>query len=180
VGATQRYDEFFSPLGEGAQAGKKPAIDAGESGPTMLWAAGDSRSSDGPEVGSQGLLESRPDTGSGYQLAAASPRRFGDYWSVPGCANCHGYTPTSLPPIGGHFPFPPNYSPRSGGSDGASSSNPRWSERPQCHQQFETDRKICQKARNSKCWENSNKRLEYCDRTGEVTIPPLKFGPPNR
>lgn len=121
-----------------------------------------------PAFGQGGLL----------QLAAAPGKGFWDYWGVPGCANCHGYTPDTLPPYGGQSPFPPDYSPRRGSS--GSSSHPGWSDRPQCNQQFETDRKICQKAGSAQCWENSNKRLGYCSRTGEVSIPPLGFGPPGR
>ncbi len=116
-----------------------------------------------------------------YQLAAAAPRGFWDYWGVRGCQSCHGYTPGTLPPIGGNSPIPPGYSPRSGGGSG-DSARPReeWSDRPQCNQQFETDRKICQAAKSPKCWENQTKRLGYCSATGEVGTPPLRFGPPGR
>lgn len=41
-----------------------------------------------------------------YQPAAASPSPgFWDYWSFRGCRSCHGYTPKTLPPVGGHSPF---------------------------------------------------------------------------
>ena len=52
-----------------------------------------------------------------------------------------------------------NYNPRSGRSDGSAGPSDRWSNRLQCNQQFETDRKICQKAKSPQCWENQNKRL---------------------
>jgi len=184
TGAAQRYDDFFSPLDDSTRFGTKPAIDTDEpdssSSPAVLRTANDNQSSSGAGFGSQRLFWVKPNTDTSYQLASASSRRFGDYWSVPGCANCHGYTPTTLPPVRGNFPFPPNYSPRSGGRDGAPFSDRRWSERPQCHQQFETDRKICQRARNSQCWETSNKRLGVCDRTGHLNTPPLGFGPAGR
>lgn len=112
------------------------------------------------------------------QLAAAPGKGFWDYWGVPGCANCHGYTPDTLPPYGGQSVFPPDYSQRRGSL--GSSSQPDWSDRPQCNQQFEIDRKICQKVGSAQCWENSNKRLGHCSRTGEVSIPPLGFGSPGR
>lgn len=92
TGAAQRYDEFFSPLNEGAWVGDKPAIDTDEAGggPSVLRAAGESRSSDGPGFGIRRLFGSRLDASPSYELSAASFRRFEDYWSVPGCANCHG------------------------------------------------------------------------------------------
>jgi hypothetical protein len=112
------------------------------------------------------------------QMAAASTPGFWDYWGVKGCANCHGYTPDTLPPATGQSRLPPSYS-RRGGSSG-SSSQPDWSDRPQCNQQFEADRKICQKAGSAQCWANSSERLGHCNRTGEVGIPSLGFGPPGR
>jgi len=117
-------------------------------------------------------------TNGRVQTAAASKPRFWDYWGVKGCANCHGYTPDTLPPSAGQSLLPPSYSPRRGSS--GSSSQPEWSDRPQCNQQFEADRKICQKAGSAQCWQNSNRRLGHCSRTGEVGIPQLKFGPPGR
>lgn len=122
--------------------------------------------------------EGRPTAGQ-YQLAAAPPRGFWDYWGIRGCQNCHGYTPGTLPPYGGGFPS--GYSPRSGGGSGGSARpGDKWSDRPQCNQQFEADRKICQTAKSSECWQNQNKRLWHCSTTGEVGTPPLKFGPPRR
>lgn len=109
-----------------------------------------------------------------FQLAAAPGKGFWDYWGVPGCRNCHGYTPDTLPPYSGPFPFHPDYSQRKGSS--GSSSRPEWSDRPECNEQFETDRKICQKAGSPLCWENSNKRLGICNSTGKVGVPELKFG----
>jgi hypothetical protein len=114
------------------------------------------------------------------QMAAASARGFWDYWSPKGCGNCHGYTPETLPPVGGHTPFPPDRSERRGGSDGSRPPKGEWSDRPQCNQQFEEDRRICRKAKSPDCWERSHIRLEHCDRTGDVSIPPLRFGPPGR
>lgn len=176
--AAQAYDSFFSRPDEGARPVNQPTTDTDEAdGPDALttsWTEiGDNRWQGDPGFGSQQVTSaSSPYAANSYQVAV-TPRGFSDYWGVPGCANCHGYTPNTLPPTGGHFPFPPNYSPRSGGSDGSSSSDPRWSKRPQCNRQFETDRKICQRAKSPTCWENSNKRLGVCDRTGAVSIPPL-------
>jgi hypothetical protein len=116
----------------------------------------------------------------GPHLAAANSRGFWDYWGYRGCQSCHGYTPETLPPYGGHSPLPPNYSPRSGRSDGASPSRPEWSDKPQCNRQFETDRTVCQKAKSPECWERSNVRLGVCNSTGKVGTPPLRFGPPGR
>jgi hypothetical protein len=121
-----------------------------------------------------------------YRLAAASPRGSWEYWKPRSCQTCHGYTPETLPPIGGRSPTPPGYSPRTGGSGGSggsgSTARPRgdWSDRPQCNQQFEADRKICQTAKNPECWQNQNKRLGHCSRTGEVGTPGLGFGRPGR
>ena len=183
AGSARRYDDFFSPLDDSIRFGAKPAIDTAEpdssSDPAALWTANENQSSNGAGLGSRPHFGVKPNTDTSYQLAAASSRRFGDYWSVPGCASCHGYTPTTLPPVRDYYPFTPNYSPRSGGRDGTPTSDRRWSERPQCHQQFETDRKICQRAKNSQCWESSNKRLGVCDSTGQNT-PPHRFGPAGR
>ena len=63
----------------------------------------------------QGLTPQGRRVGQGYKMAAASPRGFLDYWSPRGCSSCHGYTPETLPPVGGQPLFPPNTSPRSGG-----------------------------------------------------------------
>ncbi len=108
--------------------------------------------------------------------AQSAPKRFWDYWGVPGCSNCHGYTPDTLPPIGGHLPSAPNYSPRTGSGSG---SAPR-RERRQCDQQYESDSEVCRDAKSRICWENAANRLGHCSQTGEVGFPPLRFGKPRR
>ena len=184
--AGQAYDSFFSQPDDSTPANDEPAsTDEASSRPNATTSGapvGDSEWAVESGFGGQqfpavsGLASTKS-----YRLAAATgPRSLGDYWSIPGCANCHGYTPSTLPPVGGHSPFPPTYSPRTGGSDGSSSARPEWSDKPQCNQQFERDREICQAAKNYKCWENQNKRLAHCSPTGEVGIPKLGFGPPGR
>jgi hypothetical protein len=107
------------------------------------------------------------------QLAAA-PGNFWDY-VTKGCANCHGrYTPETMPPIWGQAPLTPGYYQRKGTF--GSSSEPEWSDKPQCNQQYIDDRKICQRAGSSTCWANSTERLGYCNKTGKVGIPLLRFG----
>jgi hypothetical protein len=112
--------------------------------------------------------------------------------SVGSCVNCHGHAPLPLPPPFGALPFLPplfrvgpspfplEFRSRSKQEDESSSLREKWSERPQCNQQFEADRIICQRAKSPTCWENQTKRLGHCDITGEVGTPPLKFGPPGR
>jgi hypothetical protein len=131
----------------------------------------------------QGDLDAKQQ-GERYELAADASRPFWDYWGIRGCQNCHGYTPETLPPYGGHLPFPPSHTPRvggsSGGGDGGAKRRDEWSDQKQCTLQFEADRQICQKARSPKCWKNQNKRLGHCNSTGEVGTPALGFGPPGR
>jgi hypothetical protein len=90
------------------------------------------------------------------------------------CPTCHGRLPLP-PPLQPLQPLFRDIPPSSGGASGR-----QWSDKPQCNQQFETDRMICQTARSPTCWENSNKRLGVCDRTDAVGTPKLGFGPPGR
>ena len=175
--AASAYDAFFTPSMTARTSERLPASHGASRDTT--WGSGQPVD-DGRWRGER-ESEGRESHPGRYQLAAASPRGFWDYWSPQGCRNCHRYTPETLPPIGGPPPFPPDYSPRTGGGSG-DSARPRdkWSDRPQCNQQFEADRKICQTAKNSECWQNQNRRLGHCSRTGEVGTPPLKFGPPSR
>jgi hypothetical protein len=172
--ASRVYDAFFSESTTAPNSEQYPQRDETSSDRTL---ASGQELDDGRWRGERAA----PPLPSQYQLAAASPRGFWDYWSPRGCQNCHGYTPDTLPPIGGHSPFPPSYSPRTGGGSG-DSAPPRdeWSDRPQCNQQFEADRKICQAAKSPKCGENQKKRLGHCNITGEVGTPRLKFGPAGR
>lgn len=106
------------------------------------------------------------------QLVAAPGQGFWDkYFTPQGCINCHGrYTPGTTPPVWGQTPLPPDYSQRQGSS--GSSSQPEWSDKPQCNQQYIDDRKICQRAHFSTCWANSTERLGVCNRTDKVGTPP--------
>lgn len=135
-----------------------------------------------------GSIDPAADDGGGrYELAAASPRGLWDYWSPQGCANCHGYTPGTLPPVGGHSPFPPSFSPYArgaGSSGGGVSPEPEHPEPPQCKQQEQRDNGICkrQQAPNPKdtpevraiCHASRMKRYAHCLATeGEIGFPPL-------
>lgn len=178
--AAQAYDSFFSQTKE-PSSGEHPQQQEEKSNDHLpvSWEQLD----DGRWRGERNGADPRSPSGQ-YQLAAATPRGFWDYWGVQGCQNCHGHTPGTLPPYGGHSPFPPSYSPRSGGGSGGSgdSVQPRgeWSDRPQCNQQFEADREICRAAKSPACWKNQNRRLGHCDTTGEVGTPALEFGRPGR
>lgn len=112
-----------------------------------------------------------------YQIAAAAPRGPWDYWSPHGCANCHGYTPGTLPPYPGQSPIPPDFSLRRGGTSGGgdggpgggSSRNP-----PQCAVQYDNDSAICRRVGLRSCWESAARREAYCvNSKGEVGWPPL-------
>lgn len=114
-----------------------------------------------------------------YQLAAASPRGFWDYWSPKGCQNCHGYTPDTLPPVGGQSPFPPNYSPRAGGGSGDSGAQPRGRDKKECDQQAASDSQICGRLRSPQdiaiCRETASRRYAHCLRPdGTIGFPPLE------
>jgi hypothetical protein len=210
--AAQRYEDFFGDSG-GADAGREPPVNSPHIDPGVNPGFETPTEHADPEFtsvppGNQGLRSvstpaERPASwevgydpsalvvgtaGKGsYQLAAASSSLW-DYLSPGGCANCHGYRPGTLPPVGGQSPLPPSYSPRTGGGGngggggGSSRSVPRreWSDKPQCNQQFNNDRKICQRAHNYLCWENQMKRLATCNETDLIGIPQLGFGPPGR
>ena len=174
--AASAYDSFFSQPTTSPTSQEDPQQQDETSG-DHLWSSW-RQLDDGRWRGKR--ADARPPTGQ-YQLAAASPRGFWDYWSPQGCQTCHGYTPDTLPSVGGLSPIPPSYSPRTGGGSG-DSARPRgeWSDRPQCNQQFEADRKICQTAKSPQCWVNQNRRLSHCSVTGEVETPALGFGRPGR
>jgi len=120
-----------------------------------------------------------PPDGS-HQVAAAASPAFWDYWSPRGCASCHGYTPRTLPPIGGQSPFPPTYSPRtgSGGGSGGTSGQPR-DKYPQCEMQERQDRGICAQQPTDRakavCNASATDRRSWCDNhEGEIGTPDLK------
>lgn len=175
--ADRAYQAFFSPRD----------VDAA----TAIPSGADRHSAGWPQVGGNGWRAYPSSSGreehfkssqrgpETYQLAAASPSDFWEDWTPCTSGQCHrGRLPP--PPYEENFPFPPTYSPRSGGGSGGSdgSARPRgeWSERPQCNQQFEADREVCQKARDYRCWRNQNRRLSHCSLEGEVGIPRLSFG----
>ena len=110
-------------------------------------------------------------------LATAPPRGFWDYWGVPGCANCHGHTPDTLPSAGGHSPFPPNVYPRSGDTNGSSGAGPGRKDRKQCEIQEANDRRVCsqQPTADAKavCNATATDRRVHCDDTGEIGDPDL-------
>jgi hypothetical protein len=178
--ADRAYSAFFSdpnsaPALEPAQRG-----DQRNSSPDarLVWnASGENRWRAGRTPPGQSIAAQPADAGR-YQLAAAaSPRGFWDYWGVPGCANCHGYRPGTLPPVGGHSPFPPSYSPRSGNSDGSSTPQPRREERRQCEAQERDDRGICSQQptepAKAVCNASATERRVHCDATGEIGEPDL-------
>jgi hypothetical protein len=118
-----------------------------------------------------------PAFGQVGQLQLAAPSRsIWDYWSIPGCANCHGYTPDTLPPYGRQSPFPPSVLPRSGSSGGG---GPQPQEKyPQCEGQERNDRGICAQQPTSQaqavCMESAVRRRIWCDSNqGEIGSPPL-------
>jgi hypothetical protein len=110
------------------------------------------------------------------RLAAANSRGLWDYWGFRGCQSCHGYTPETLPSYGGHSPFPPNYSPRSG-SSGGSSPRPRRDEHEQCEIQDQNDRRICgnqpMPQDRAICHASATQRRAHCDRFDELEYPAL-------
>lgn len=178
--ADRAYTSFFS------RGNAEPAADSTSRGDDdhsqddtgLAWRpAGDNRWQS-QRLSADQSSTSTPTNAGGYQLAAtAGPRGFWDYWGVPGCANCHGYTPDTLPPFGGHSPFPPSYSPRSG-NPGESSPQPRKEDHPQCEMQDRRDRGICtqQPTERTKaaCHASATNRREWCDsHDGEIGTPDL-------
>lgn len=177
--ADRAYSAFFSDPSSGHTPEPTPARDQGifSTDPSVVWnAAGENRWRADRTASGQ-TTAARPADAGRYQLAAAAPRGFWDYWGVRGCGNCHGYTPGTLPPVGGHSPFPPNYSPRSGNSDGSSTPQPRRDERKQCEIQERNDRGICSQQptepAKAVCNTSATERRVHCDATGEIGEPDL-------
>ena len=197
--ADQRYQDFFgednADLGSGLRTGYQTDGQISNSGvgsnfdPGFTWVSAGAnrlrsvRTSVAPEQpaensGSADQLSagaSSADRGT-YQLAAVSPRLW-DYISPGGCANCHGYTPGTLPPYPGHSPFPPGYSPRVGGS-GQPGSEPRRDKYPQCEMQERQDRGICAQQptepAKAECNKSATERRVWCEEhQGEIGSPDL-------
>jgi hypothetical protein len=115
------------------------------------------------------------DPRASYVQLAAAPPGFWDHWSPRGCANCHGYTPGTLPPVGRQSPFPPGYSPRSGSGQGGSPKR----RLPQCDVQYENDTERCyllpKPDARARCWASASERRAYClSHDGEVGWPKLQ------
>jgi hypothetical protein len=184
--ANRAYDAFFSqpedPQSDGGpEAASLPAAasdDAGSTTADLTWRqVGPNRFRGEPA--SQPTPASGANT-SGVQLAAATFPAWGR-WPINGCTNCHNPQTGDLLPGINPGPRPPMFSPRDGGAGGGSSSGRgEWSDKPQCNQQFEADRRICQAAKSPRRWENSNERLGVCNDTGAVGTPKLGFGPRGR
>lgn len=118
---------------------------------------------------------------AGLQIQVAAPARgFWNYWSPQGCASCHGYTPGTLPPLGGQLPLPPTYSPRSGGaSGGQGGSRPHRGDKEECHQQYASDSQICGNLRSPSdiaiCRDTASKRYANClPIDGRLNFPSLE------
>jgi hypothetical protein len=175
----RKYQAFFSPLGD--QQSSEPNSPEPGGSPSNNSGTTLERVDDRHWQGHRGgkAAQQAPDR---YQLtAAAAPRRFWDYWGFRGCQNCHGYTPSTLPPYGGHSPIPPSNSPRSGGGSGGGSDaeGSRGKSPKQCAVQYENDSDICRSlnspASRGRCWESAAERQAYCIRSkGEVGYPPLR------
>jgi hypothetical protein len=178
----QAYNAFFDQSGE-TQADPQTADDhasatSADAVQPMWRQVGPNRwRSDSTVPGRPPQGENISPDGS-YQLAAAASPGFWDYWGYHGCQNCHGYTPQTLPPVGGHGLFPPNYSPRIGGGSGGSSPEPRREKYPQCEMQERQDRGICaqQPTEPAKavCNASATERRAWCDNhQGEIGTPRL-------
>ena len=169
--AAQSYNDFFgSPGGsyDTAATDPPPSSDDFSTSPAPLF----SDAPPGPlPAGADGYFDDgvyRPGQNDAQKTPVAD--------TVWNCPTCHGIWSPPLPPqLQSLQPLFRDFPPTSGGASGG-----QWSDKPQCNQQFERDREICQVAKKPQCWENQNKRLGVCDRTGEVRTPPLGFGPPGR
>lgn len=186
--AAQKYDSFFGGLRDRGQADDEPLPQPdGSAGPDNRWQAASANPAQAsrPDTALSSPKDQLDPAGSGrYQLAAASPG-YWLTWGPTGCANCHGYTPNTLPPVGGHSPFPPSYSPRSGSSDGSGGSPPRsgrgespGNNPPQCAIQYDNDSAICRRVPDNdvrrECWASAGEREGYCIRSkGRVGFPSL-------
>lgn len=180
--ADHTYNSFFTPKGAGPKTAPTERIDDdGSAGATGLaWTSvGDNRwRGVRPSVDDQLSRQMAVGAQGSPRLAAASSRGFWDYWGAPGCANCHGHTPDTLPPIGGgRSPFPPNVYPRSGDTNGSSGAGPGRQDRKQCEMQEANDRRVCsqQPTADAKavCNATATDRRVHCDDTGEIGDPDL-------
>lgn len=120
--------------------------------------------------------QARADTPSGQQPAAGKARKWG-YWGVGSCRNCHGYTPETLPPLGGHSPGPPSWLPFSRSGPPRSSLRRPSKDRPECEMQERSDLAICSRQptedAKAECYGTVTRRRSQCDLTGDLGKPPL-------
>jgi hypothetical protein len=163
--AAQRYAEFFGNAGQPSDEQNNTSADQ------------PSPDHDGAQFGQSGLPP--VDYGDGLDDGVYRPDQ-DDAQITPTAA-----TAWTCPTCHGNLPLPPQWQPlqpllRDIPPSFGGSSRGEWSDKPQCNQQFEIDRNICQTAKSYKCWENQNKRLAHCSPTGEVGIPKLGFGPRGR
>lgn len=181
--AGRAYDAFFSQPGSSALSDfGNTARSATASAPNEFGTAGNTPAAGiDPQYRAGGDKPFSPDMDareSYVQLAATSPG-FWDYWSPRGCANCHGYTPGTLPPVGGQSPFPPGYSPRTGGGSGRGGSRPERRDKKECDLQYDSDSQICGRLPSPSdvaiCRDTASKRYAYCRRPdGTIGFPPLE------
>lgn len=181
--AEQAYNAFFGQRGD---TPSDPTADDGDDAPSPdptrpTWTqVGPSRWRSDASSPDHPRQVTDASTDGSYQLAAATSPSFWDYWSPQGCASCHGYTPGTLPPIGGQSPRPPTYSPRSGGGAGSGGSSGQPRQRyPQCEMQERQDRRICAQQPNERakavCNASATDRRSWCDNhEGEIGTPDLK------
>lgn len=180
--AAHAYDSFFRPENPAPRSSPHQPHDAGraDDATCVAWTAiGDNRWR-GIRLSADDLPARQMAAGAQgrAQLSTASPRGSWDYWGVPGCANCHGHTPDTLPPVGGgRSPFPPNVYPRSGDTNGSSGAGPGRQDRKQCEMQEANDRRVCsqQPTADAKavCNATATDRRVHCDDTGEIGDPDL-------
>lgn len=180
--AAQAYDAFSSqPRSKAASAFGNTARSATDASPNFR-AVGNTaviRRDHEYHAGGDEPLSPRADNWSPYVQVAATSPGFWDYWSPRGCANCHGYTPGTLPPVGGQSPFPPGYSPRSGGAGGSSGSQPDRRDKKECDLQYQSDSEICRRLGSPGdagiCWETAAQRSAHCRRPdGTIGFPRLE------
>jgi hypothetical protein len=174
--AERAYDAFFS------QSDRKVASPRPRFGNTARGAKDASSIGADQEHGAPGdapLSPAADSRASQYVQVAATTPGFWDYWSPRGCANCHGYTPGTLPPVGGQSPLPPSYSPRSGSGNGQGGSQPDRREKKECEQQLESDTQICGRLPRRDdiaiCRATASDRYAYCLRPdGTIGFPHLE------
>lgn len=182
--AEEAHDSFFSQLNRTAVSNLDgTARTTIAPTPDKLRAAGNfasiGRNQEYRAGGGEPLSPQPASRGGPYvQMSAKSPG-FWDYWSPRGCANCHGHTPATLPPMGGHSPFPPGYSPRAGRENGPGGSQPERRDKKECEQQLQSDTDICGRLPRRDdiaiCRATASDRYAYCRRPdGTIGFPHLE------